>query len=566
MSARAGLLGALALALGLRIVAIDHGLPWRYVPDTHVIRGALGMAQTRDFAPPPGRFTSYPYLLPYLLLPVFGAVYIGGKALGAWQGPEEFARSLVFDATPVVLPARWLVVLLSLLGVFATARLARSVLGRGASVPAALLAGTSFWSVHLAHSARPWAPLMALFAWAADRAVSLARAPTPARAILAGAAAGLCAACHQTGLLAAALPAAALCCALARGLGLRRFLGGAALAASAFGAVALLLGYPYVLLGRAADVGVEGSQAALDLGGQSFAWSAFGLGRAQAVWAGLVGGDAVLVVLALIGVSRCVRRGGAAAWVVLGPAAAWLALFTVYEGAHPRYLTPVLPLLCVPAAAALSASGRPALRRAAALLLLFPLALGLRYGWLLGRPDTRTEMLAVVARVVPEGATVAVEPYGPPLRPNARSLARLAADGRPVARRERWLAEDPREDPLRPRYDVVPLERYYRYQSVWPHQWLLGGEKPIETFLDERGVEYVITSNRDPGPARNSALDPALARRGRRLHRIDPRAGGWFADAPAHARLPADPVFPALDLLSVERPGPLLELWRWERP
>ena len=44
-----------ALALWLRWLPLEHGLPRNYLPDTHAVRAALGMAKDKDLAPPVGQ-------------------------------------------------------------------------------------------------------------------------------------------------------------------------------------------------------------------------------------------------------------------------------------------------------------------------------------------------------------------------------------------------------------------------------------------------------------------------------------------------------------------------------
>ncbi|MGB0333262.1 MAG: hypothetical protein ACPGPE_15740, partial [Planctomycetota bacterium] len=76
-SSRRLLLGVLligGLSCALRLWPIGHGAPTPdFVPDTHVVRNALHMLGDEDLVPPANAHSSYPYLLPYLLLPVYAA-------------------------------------------------------------------------------------------------------------------------------------------------------------------------------------------------------------------------------------------------------------------------------------------------------------------------------------------------------------------------------------------------------------------------------------------------------------------------------------------------------------
>lgn len=558
----------LLLALGVRLAAIDHGLPHRYVPDTHMIRGALGMASSKDLAPPAGKYTSYPYLMPYLLLPEFAALYLGGRALGVYADAADFGARIVDDPTPVYRIARVVVLLFGLLGVGLAWRIGRRVGGRRVALIAAYLVATSFLWVHLGKSARTWVPLGALVLLCGERSIAYVRRPTAGRALWMGVSAGLAMACHQAGGLAVLLPASAVVARVRLGVGRAAIAG--LLAAVCFGATALLVGFPYLLRGGTAAVGVNDrmtEQDAVNLGGQSLAFQAFGTERFAEIAIGFVTAEPALLALLLLGLfcGRPRPRRLAYLPVLLVYPMAVLLLFLFYNGTHVRYLSPAVPFLAV--AAALGAVG---LRRTKAgalavpVLLAAPLLLVLRLDWLLTRQDTRTEFLATIAREVPTGATVAVEAYGPPLRFTAAAVERLLADGRWASRAEgREATGEAPADPQRPGYDVVPIERYYEFASAWPQQFGQPGDpqrvaKPIETFLDERGVAYLVQVDRTPGGPRNSALDEVLARRGTRLAELAP----YHGEPPCEAMLPMDPQRPWFGLWRVHRPGPSLVLWR----
>ncbi len=569
MKARRGaLLAIVGAAVVLRVVAIDHSLPYKFVADTHVVRGALGMASTRDLAPPAGTFTSYPYLLPYLLLPEYAALYAAGRALGAYESAEDFGAKITDDPTPVCLIARALVVLFGIVGVLLAYRVGKRVLGRAQGLLAAYLVATSFLLVHLGNSERPWVPLVTLVLFTAERALAYARRPGLKRALAMGAAAGLCLACHQSGALAVLLPAAAVLARL-RG-GVRRAARDAVLSAAAFALCALVLGFPYLLRGKSARVGVASEQEVegkFDLGGQSFAFESFGVEHAARFALEFAAAEPALIVLGLVGLFLGARRlrGRGARPVLLFYPLAVLLIFLCYAGTHVRYLSTAVPFLALfggAGAARLFARG-PVARGAAALLLLVPLVQAARLGFVMRGEDTRVTMLAEVAARVEPGARIAVEAYGPPLCFSADALALLQERGKWTTRQEeREGANLSPLDPRRPAYGVVPLERFYEFASVWPHQWLdeAGRAKPVEEFLDEVGARYLVTVDRRPGAPRNSALDDLLARRGRLLAAVRPCG----ASNPLEANLPMDPSLPLLAIWRVHRPGPLLALWQIE--
>ena len=127
----------LALALGLRLWPIEHGLPRNYVPDTHIVRNALGMAKDKNPVPEVGLYSTYPYLLPYVLLPIYAGEYALGRVQGEWAGAEEFGNRLLEEPWRAQLPARWLVALFGVATVWVVFRAGRAMgLGGGAWVAA----------------------------------------------------------------------------------------------------------------------------------------------------------------------------------------------------------------------------------------------------------------------------------------------------------------------------------------------------------------------------------------------------------------------------------------------
>lgn len=576
----------LGLAFVLRFVGIDHSLPHRYVADTHVVRGALGMAQEKTLAPPPGKYTTYPYLLPMLLLPQYGALYAWGRWTGEYRSAQDFGEAMIDDPTPLYRIARFLTVVLGVAAVLFTHRAARRALGRHRVFEAdlaAYLVATSLLLVHLGKDTRPWIAVAAFSALTADRALAWLRSTlepekargTILRALAMGACAGLAFSCHQPGGLAVLLPAAAV---LSRLRAVPKLaIGGGVLSALAFAVTSLLFGFPYRLVGHSADVAVSATDVSADqlnLGGQSFRPEQLGFDRTWEIATEFVSYEPVLLLCVLIALFRLRRSRfvvGALPTVAVFPAVV-CGLFLCYAGAHTRYLSPAIPLLCVfgglGAAALLERRG--IVRAFAIAVLAIPTVQALRYDWVLTREDTRTAFLPVVAAQVPQDAVIAVEggAWGPPLRFSQSAVDRLARYGQWVSRAERREASGATPpDPRRPSYSVVPLERFYEFQSAWPHQWLARGadpanpvEKPIEEFLDEVGAKYLITSDRWPGGPRNSALDEVLARRGRLLASLGP------SDDPRlrEAKLPMDPEIAGLAIWKVSRPGPWLKLWAIE--
>ena len=153
---RVGLLVIWLVALGLRLWPIDHGMPANYIPDTHLVRSALGMAKDKNLVPEVGQYSTYPNLLAYSLLPVYAVEYAAGRATGQWGGAAEFGNYALEHPEVVHLPARiWFAFLASLLPLVAFGAARAMNLTVGAWV-AAWLAATGLLGVHFSTQERPW--------------------------------------------------------------------------------------------------------------------------------------------------------------------------------------------------------------------------------------------------------------------------------------------------------------------------------------------------------------------------------------------------------------------------
>lgn len=570
------LLVLVVLPLGLRLWPIEHGLPENYVPDTHIVRNALGMARDRDLVPEVGRYSSYPYLLPYLLLPVYGAEFALGRAQGEWRSTAEFGERLMLEPERAHRTARWLVALLSALAPWVVWRAARAMgLSAGAWF-AAYFVATSLLHVQFSLLERPWGPMVTGCAGAVWAAARYGRTGARRSLVLSGLAAALAAACHQAGLFALGIPGLAwlLSPRAWRGAALRaRLLDGVACVAVFF-ALALVLGYPHYLVhGRVDRAAVAAGDAlgenSISIGGQGLVFALrgatfFKLGRA------LVGYDPLLLACALLGLGSALRSSRGLRVPALF-ALAWAAFFLTNQGDHVRYLLPLAVLLAWPAGAfAERVWARPRARVVLLAACALPLVQALRLGWILRQPDTRALCAAELARDFAR-APLAIDAYGPELPLDRTSLERLAG-WRELGARERHRLQS-----LAPGevdgFDAVPLEAVFDYDPRSGRAWIEEDERSElgtdpSVALRRLGRRYVVVADRTPGDGRPPLLldpepraekMPALVVDGDPLLRVDPAGpGGGLTDA----SLPAELSFPLTQLWLTRRPGPLLELYR----
>jgi hypothetical protein len=597
----------LVLVALLLLLNLDHGLPHRYVPDDTTVRCALGMARDltsgevpllEAVAPPDGRYTTYPMLLPYLDLAALGARFGVGLVLGEWSGPGSFKAAIFEDPGLAWLPARLVSVLLGLLlplGLYRAAReLKRS---KGEAALAALVGGTSLLFVQYAHTSRPWAAMLGLAALTTWLSLRLVRRHRPRDVGAAFASGALCGASFQVGLPFVLMPLGGWVLSLLaageepRGVRVRRGLMGLGLSA----VLLLGLGYPHLLLHGGSQGADQGGRAAFDaadaevaVGGQNFSLSAFDGSLAAEVGRSWLGSDPLLALAGLLGLLALgVSAASPRTWLlVVLPGLGLVAVFTLYDGTHVRYLMSATPFLGLGAGWVLArlARGGTVTRALALVLLAVPLVQAARLDLLLGREDTRTLAAAKLPELLDGSRRIALDGmgsrYGPPLQPAPETLKEVAAAGVWLGRMEREAvgfheAGLPSPDHAR---QVLPIQRFWRYDSYYATDFLYDGlsveqhrERGQDTAADGRAivpvelrdwiegwrVDAYVQVDRIPDEARRAPLTELLAARGSLLWEVSPTG----KTAPAAAQLPTDMAFPLIDLWTYERPGPWIRVW-----
>ncbi|MEE8468337.1 MAG: glycosyltransferase family 39 protein [Planctomycetota bacterium] len=578
----------LALALGLRLWPIEHGLPRNYVPDTHIVRNALGMAKDKNLVPEVGRYSTYPYLLPYVLLPIYVGEYALGRVRGEWAGAGEFGDRLLEEPWRAQLPARWLVALCGAASVWVVFRAGRAMGLRGGAWVAAWLVATGLLHVHLSVQERPWVPMTACMAatlWAAAVHVQSGRRR---HLFAAGVCAALSFSCHQVGVLALGIAGLAWLLGPSgwRADELRRRLLAGVTCVAVFLVVSLVVGHPYYLVHGLVDrAAIAAGEHAGDLsiGGQQirFALSSrtlFKLTRA------LVGHDPVLLALGLAGLATCWRLRAARPAVIF--AVAWAAFFMTNQGDHVRYLLPLVVLLAWPAGAAAENIWRRGVRARTllALALMLPLVQALRLGWVLRQEDTRSLAAHWIESELGDSA-LAVDVHGPELFLDRASLERLAS-WRELGARERHrssLLQAGAETLGGTGLDAVPLEALLdydlRHRSSWIEADALELGADLNTLLRALGRTHVLVVDRTPDDGHPAMLldpDPAEphadGRARPKLAPLDVDAeplARWHPAGSAGslraARLPAELGFALVELWQLERPGPSIEIFALPR-
>ncbi|MCH2104955.1 MAG: glycosyltransferase family 39 protein [Planctomycetes bacterium] len=560
------LLLLLILPLALRLAPVEHGLPRSYVPDTHGVRAALGMVRDKDPFPPVGRYSTYPNLFPYSLIPAYGAVFVGGLVLGEWENPEEYGEALLDNATLPNLIARLVVVWFGALTTWVVFKTARAAgMGVGAWCAAWLIA-TSCLHMHLSVHERPWAPMVffqSLSLWAA---VKFVKSSKPAHLIACSVAAGLAFACHQSGLGTFALCGFAWLFALKEGVGGQtpgqRFLVG--FGAFAAGLVAaVLLGHPYLLLhgDTPAAAVVGGDSSDFSIGGQgiilALRWESV-----TSLLSAFLSYDPVLVIAGLAGVLSAWRRTGLRP--VCAFAALWGLFFLTQQNDHVRYLLPLTVLFALFAGSFIEGRWKQGAAGFGTLLLLgLPLLQAVRFVQVLQAPDVRAEAEARLAEL-PSDTLVAIDRYGPAAdldRDSLELLSRLReARGDTLRTRERWrvnqLDRGDAGQGVRGLFVEELMDFNEREGTVHVRPEYAGEGTTPGALLRGLGVTHVLLVDRISGDGSANLLAPVLGET-REVWELGPWREGC---APGEARLPHELQAGVRTLWSVEQAGPQMQL------
>jgi 4-amino-4-deoxy-L-arabinose transferase-like glycosyltransferase len=340
------LLPIAALALALRLVNLDYGLPGHPHPDEwRVVRPAARMARAAELDLHPG-FFNYPALQMVLL----GASLRVADAFSPPAPGEPFREVAVRDLRV----ARRVTAAFGLATVLVTYALGLLVGGRTTAVLAALFLAVAPYHALDSHYTNVDVPMTLWLVAAAGAALVFARRRRRGWLLAAGACLGLATATKYTALAAAPLLPAACLAARRAGEGLWRSL------APAVPALALMLvffaaGAPYTFLDfEGFRAGLQEEQVHMGEGHVGFDLAPRGWIYRRGVHqlaAGLPFALGVpLYLLALGGLAGLARRPRAPGLVLAAAVLPVFALLVVPEVVFLRYLLPLLPFLAVAAA------------------------------------------------------------------------------------------------------------------------------------------------------------------------------------------------------------------------
>lgn len=414
------LAGILLVALGLRVWALDFGLPYANArPDETSVAGPAVSFLSGDFEPP---HFLYPTGFMYALSGAYVVYYEVTRPFASYKTLHEFAESRRQNLAPFLLVSRGISVAMALAGIVWLYRLGTRVAGRPAALAAAAMLAVAFLHVRDSHFGVTDITMTSLVVLAVWRIVRWHEAGGARRAMWAGLAGGLAMGTKYNGLGVAVPFAFAALDRLVRALRAR---GSAARVIAESGIFAVVMAA--VFAASTFYLFIQSDRFRADLTLQSGIFNA-GHGLVMPIgwlyhavvtlpagvgWPVYLSGLAGIVVF----FARAPRR----AMVVMSFPIAYYIVAGSGHTVFARYVLPVVPFLCLGAGIALDAFVEAMTRRNdditptrrviaigwLALVIVAPTAMkSIAFDRLLARTDNRVIVSAALQTTVPSGATI----------------------------------------------------------------------------------------------------------------------------------------------------------------
>ena len=559
------LLAILAVGAVLRAWALGHNLPGLYNPDeTPIMNRALALANDLN----PHNFL-YPSLHFYALFAWEGLFYLVGRVFGLYSSLSSFQLEYFTDASRIMLAGRALTAVCGAAMILVVYKLGARLYGTAAGVAAAAFLAVSPFLVRDAHYVKldiPTTLMAAIAHLAIARLVIDPAAARPRAWIIAGFLTGL-AISTQYYVLFTVLTIAAVAVADIRRSG--RWQESAQLLTwAAAGTIAgFLAGSPYFIveiptaMRDIAGVREVDIDRALASGGGAF--------TALVPYLRMLATDAMgppVFVLAVIGMVYALATDWRRGLVVVTFPLSFL-IFIAHTVPMSRYLDAMLPMMAVAAGlGAVTAGGFFRTRAAlATVLLVFAaslpgLLLSIRSNLFFAQPDTRTLARDFVEREVPSGSTVLTQPYSASIKISREGLVEalrthLGDESKASVKFQWQLKVSPS-----PAYRTfiygdggTDVDRIYVLPSEVQQQGLAA--------LRRHQIGYVILKRSNVPNPETAALEAGLKAEAELMAIFSPYAPGTDAATQAavspYFHNTATRIHPAL-----ERPGPIVEVWR----
>ena len=546
---RLGLALILALALALRLPAARYGLPHFVHPDESLLVPLAVQFLTGDLNP---HFFNWPSAYMYTLAGLYAVVGALSPSDGALSSVAVFVR----DPAPFYLLGRMVSTLLGVTTVLLTYMLGARLVGPAVGLAASLFLAMNLQHVVDSHFATADVPVTCAVLAALLATLRYWERGRRSDALLAGLLGGLAASVKYNGGLvgAAFLTAHLLRVRSFEGWGGSVLRGWAPLVWFAGAVVGFVAGTPFAALApREFARGLFGEIHAI--GTVQFGNEADPSGLLFHLLHSLPQAMGIPLLLAAAGgLVLALRRHTPLDLIVLAFPLPYFAIIGTWDSRFERYAEPLFPFASVLAAVGLAglASWWPS-RRALGLAILAALAVlpvavrVLYYEALLARPDSREVAAAWLDRNLPAGASVAMEPYSPPVtwRDETGLVHRITsppADGSGVARGIQRYRPEVRQA-TGPR--VLPLTLYdleaLRARGV--------GYVVLSSFMFKRHLE---SCEQFPAPCR---FYQALDRSATLVYAVRP--------VPEDQRLWVGDIYaPVSHVFSRTQPGPIIKVYR----
>jgi 4-amino-4-deoxy-L-arabinose transferase-like glycosyltransferase len=543
---RWGVFGLTVVALCLRLWGADQAAP--YVPDTQIIREALDLGQklangSANFDIGLGGASKYPYVLPYLLLPVYGVILIGGRVSGVFHSTQDFVSWLFLNRVAIHVVTVTLIASLSALMVPVTFAIARRF-NRGLGPwLAATFVTFSVTLIHFSHHARPHLPLAFFILLALYFSLRVYDTKSLRHYILAGGSVALAIGTLQSGVLAV-VP-----------FGVAHLLGidfrhrkdwykslitkplVAGLGAMLVGCIAA---YPQLLLSPQSViklVDTSDGQTAVVVGGQTgTALDGFQLNYLPKNLGYLFGYEPITAALGIIGMVWFLARPQVKTdhLILVSLAGVFLVLFGLLRFTLPHYFSPLVPVLAIFAARMVADFESVIDQRWPSFaflnsgvfsgILIVPMIVSsLRLDYVLGQVDTRTQAQNWITANVPIGSAIGTD-FRFELYPTQESIRLQQSETNTVlGTREQWLSNLSSAKYPAPAFAITNLDVYeidtlaqfsdlvnrhqLQYVAFEQYQIELANLLPVEEYAVKNGTRVAYFC---PGSPLKENLNYAL--------------------------------------------------------
>ncbi len=540
----------------LRVIGSYEIIP--YVSDPQIVNEALRLGQLvaeRDISVLSQAF-KYPLILPYLLSACYGALFVVGRLVGTFGSIAEYQAYLFANVTLYHLIAALVVAVMNTALIPIIYLLGRSIYDKRIGLLAAALLTVGLLNVQLAHQARPHAAVTFMLAATLLAATYLLRAGSLRWYLLTGTLAGISAGILHNGFFAFAFFIVAHIAywwregskrnhsIVDRNLILGLLVGG----------IVVLLAYPQIILSPDQILRLESDGQLILSGNHDLRSNFWDPARLTDRAITLFQYEPVIFVFGICGLlyGLWIARTRWLHLIVMVFIVFYFLLFAPLADAEARFFTPLPPFLSLTAAHIVVdffdrlRAGKTVVLVGAVILLIPGLVMSLRLNWLFTRTDTRVLATEWISENLAPGSALlqSVDLAIPPSRASLmRQVERFPGS---LGARDEWLLTLPMTEYPQPNFDLYRLWVYNPYSS----------DELIELLQDHEMVWSAFVSRtlfpRDDWPYNYASSHAAQVQEFSPIRNV-----ARFGDA----ALPGDMSRPLRDLWSVQRMGPIVELF-----